>query len=143
VHKKIVFSQTDRPPGKSHRRAYDLFIILINGSRSLHPFIYRMSTVAADKLNKLHHATERLGGKGTPRRKVKKSNKSSATSSAAFIENDKKIANALKKVNAQFIPGLEEVNLFKEDGNIIHIPKPTGTQPPCLSSFYLSCPILS
>jgi uncharacterized secreted protein with C-terminal beta-propeller domain len=86
----------------------------------------RMNTSAvAEKLNKLH-ATERLGGKGTPRRKVKKSTKTSASSSAAFIENDKKIVTALKKVNAQVIPGLEEVNLFKADGNIIHIPKPTG-----------------
>ena len=88
-----------------------------------------MSTVnAAEKLNKLHAATERLGGKGTPRRKVKKSTKSSAASSGASLENDKKIANALKKVNAQVIPGIEEVNLFKQDGNIIHIAKPTGIE---------------
>jgi nascent polypeptide-associated complex subunit beta len=83
------------------------------------------TTAIAEKLSKLH-ASERLGGKGTPRRKVKKSSKGSATSSAASLENDKKIASALKKVNAQMIPGLEEVNLFKQDGNIIHVAKPTG-----------------
>lgn len=83
------------------------------------------NTFSAEKLAKLQ-ATERLGGKGTPRRKVKKSTKSSASSSAAYIENDKKIATALKKVNAQMIPGLEEVNLFKQDGNIIHIARPSG-----------------
>ncbi|KAK1907259.1 hypothetical protein P3342_005584 [Pyrenophora teres f. teres] len=56
-------------------------------------------------------------GKGTPRRKVKKVHKSAGT-------DDKKLQTALKKLNVQPIQAIEEVNMFKTDGNVIHF----GTQ---------------
>ncbi|KAF1827373.1 NAC-domain-containing protein [Dissoconium aciculare CBS 342.82] len=60
----------------------------------------------------------RIGiGKGTPRRKVKKVHKSSGT-------DDKKLQTTLKKMNVQPIPGIEEVNMFKSDGNVIHFSAP-------------------
>ncbi|KAK5108814.1 Nascent polypeptide-associated complex subunit beta [Meristemomyces frigidus] len=58
-----------------------------------------------------------VGGKGTPRRKVKKVHKSSGT-------DDKKLQTTLKKMNVQPITGIEEVNMFKSDGNVIHFSAP-------------------
>jgi len=62
---------------------------------------------------------EIYSGKGTPRRKTKKVHKSSGT-------DDKKLQSALKKLNVQPIQAIEEVNMFKEDGNVIHFAAPKG-----------------
>ncbi|KAL8647981.1 MAG: hypothetical protein Q9226_006200 [Calogaya cf. arnoldii] len=56
-------------------------------------------------------------GKGTPRRKQKKVHKTSGT-------DDKKLQASLKKLNVQPIQAIEEVNMFKEDGNVIHFAAP-------------------
>ncbi|WVW79881.1 nascent polypeptide-associated complex subunit beta [Kwoniella bestiolae CBS 10118] len=70
-----------------------------------------------DKLAKLQ-AQVRIGGKGTPRRKqVKKS----VTASQG---DDRKLQAALKKLGVQPITGVEEVNMFKEDGNVLHFGAP-------------------
>ncbi|KAF8472598.1 nascent polypeptide-associated complex subunit [Kalaharituber pfeilii] len=73
------------------------------------------------KLEKLQQSVRivlRLdSGKGTPRRKVKKVHKSSGT-------DDKKLQTSLKKLNVQPIQAIEEVNMFKEDGNVIHFAAP-------------------
>ncbi|KAF7548071.1 hypothetical protein G7Z17_g7289 [Cylindrodendrum hubeiense] len=58
-----------------------------------------------------------IGGKGTPRRKVKRA---PARSGA----DDKKLQQQLKKLNTQPIQGIEEVNMFKSDGNVIHFAAP-------------------
>lgn len=63
--------------------------------------------------------TPHYRGKGTPRRKVKKTHKSSGT-------DDKKLQTSLKKLNVQPIQAIEEVNMFKEDGNVIHFAAPKG-----------------
>ncbi|TVY38120.1 Nascent polypeptide-associated complex subunit beta, partial [Lachnellula subtilissima] len=56
-------------------------------------------------------------GKGTPRRKVKKVHKSAGM-------DDKKLQTSLKKLNVQPIQAIEEVNMFKQDGNVIHFAAP-------------------
>ncbi|KKA18769.1 Nascent polypeptide-associated complex subunit beta [Rasamsonia emersonii CBS 393.64] len=56
-------------------------------------------------------------GKGTPRRKTKRVHKTSTT-------DDKKLQTTLKKMNVQPIQAIEEVNMFKEDGNVIHFSAP-------------------
>jgi len=58
-------------------------------------------------------------GKGTPRRKVKKVHKSAGG-------DDKKLQTQLKKLNVQPIQAIEEVNMFKADGNVIHFAAPKG-----------------
>jgi nascent polypeptide-associated complex subunit beta len=63
-------------------------------------------------------AANRLGGKGTMRRKVVRKTKPSAA------QDDKKLQAALKKLNVQPIPGVEEVNMFREDGNVLHFTTP-------------------
>ena len=65
-------------------------------------------------------AAVRIGGKGTPRRKVKKTHKTSGA-------DDKKLQSSLKKLNVQPIQAIEEVNMFKEDGHVIHFTAPKGT----------------
>ncbi|KAF7511332.1 Nascent polypeptide-associated complex subunit beta [Endocarpon pusillum] len=71
---------------------------------------------ASEKLKKLQQSV-RIGGKGTPRRRTKKVHKSSGT-------DDKKLQTSLKKLNVQPIQAIEEVNMFKEDGNVIHFAAP-------------------
>ncbi|KAJ3109187.1 Nascent polypeptide-associated complex subunit beta [Phlyctochytrium planicorne] len=62
-------------------------------------------------------ASVRIGGKGTPRRKVKKVVKNAGT-------EDKKLQATLKKLNPQPIPQIEEVNMFKSDGSVLHFVAP-------------------
>jgi nascent polypeptide-associated complex subunit beta len=59
----------------------------------------------------------RTGGKGTVRRKKKAVHKT-ATS------DDKKLASSLKKLGVTNIPAIEEVNLFKQNGQVIHFSQP-------------------
>ncbi|KAJ3113855.1 Nascent polypeptide-associated complex subunit beta [Phlyctochytrium bullatum] len=72
-----------------------------------------------EKLAKLQAqaAAVRIGGKGTPRRKVKKVVKSAGS-------EDKKLQATLKKLNPQPIPQIEEVNMFKSDGSVLHFATP-------------------
>lgn len=59
----------------------------------------------------------RIGGKGTPRRKKKVVRSTQAT-------DDKKLQSSLKKLSVNTIPGIEEVNMFKDDGTVIHFNNP-------------------
>lgn len=58
------------------------------------------------------------GGKGSMRRKHKNASRASAG------RDDAKLSTTLKKLGATNIPGIEEVNLFKEDGKVIHFVNP-------------------
>lgn len=58
------------------------------------------------------------GGKGTIRRKKK------VTSRSTAAQSDAKLGVALKKLGATNIPGIEEVNFFREDGKVIHFVNP-------------------
>ncbi|KAI8611049.1 nascent polypeptide-associated complex subunit beta [Chytriomyces sp. MP71] len=70
-----------------------------------------------EKLAKLQANSARIGGKGTPRRKVNKVVKTSGS-------NDKKLQDTLKKLNTTSVPGIEEVNMFKADGSVLHFASP-------------------
>jgi len=59
----------------------------------------------------------RTGGKGTQRRKKKVVHKTAAT-------DDKKLQSNLKKLSVTNIPGIEEVNMIKDDGTVIHFNNP-------------------
>ncbi|XP_015119796.1 transcription factor BTF3 homolog 4 [Diachasma alloeum] len=69
-----------------------------------------------EKLKKLQ-AQVRIGGKGTPRRKKKVVHATAAT-------DDKKLQSCLKKLSVNTIPGIEEVNMIKDDGTVIHFNNP-------------------
>lgn len=70
----------------------------------------------AEKLKKLQ-AQVRIGGKGTPRRKKKVLHQTPGT-------DDKKLQSVLKKIAVNPIPGIEEVNMIKNDGTVIHFNNP-------------------
>jgi len=69
-----------------------------------------------ERLKKLQ-AQVRIGGKGTPRRKKKVVHATAAT-------DDKKLQSSLKKLSVNTIPGIEEVNMIKDDGTVIHFNNP-------------------
>jgi hypothetical protein len=52
-------------------------------------------------------------------------------SKPANSQDDKKLQGALKKLNVQPITGVEEVNMFREDGNVLHFSAPKGPFLPC------------
>jgi NACalpha-BTF3-like transcription factor len=54
---------------------------------------------------------------GTPRRKKKIVHQTAAT-------DDKKLQSTLKKLSVNSIPGIEEVNMIKNDGSVIHFSNP-------------------
>lgn len=68
-----------------------------------------------DKLLKMASAV-RTGGKGTVRRKKKAIHKTNST-------DDKRLQNTLKRLSVNTIPGIEEVNIFK-DSDVIHFTNP-------------------
>jgi len=59
----------------------------------------------------------RIGGKGTARRKKKVVHKTATT-------DDKKLQSNLKKLSVTNNPGIEEVNMIKDDGTVIHFTNP-------------------
>merc|ERR1712072_505705 len=59
----------------------------------------------------------RIGGKGTARRKKKVTHRTATT-------DDKKLQSSLKKLSVNNIPGIEEVNMIKDDGSVIHFNNP-------------------
>merc|ERR1711966_252564 len=73
-----------------------------------------------EKLQKMA-ATVRTGGKGSVRRKKKAVHKTAGT-------DDKRLQNTLKRLGVNHIPGIEEVNLFRDDGSIVHFKNPKQVQ---------------
>lgn len=59
----------------------------------------------------------RIGGKGSARRKKKVVHRTATT-------DDKKLQSTLKKLAVNNIPGIEEVNMIKEDGQVINFNNP-------------------
>ncbi|XP_075615528.1 transcription factor BTF3 homolog 4 isoform X1 [Balearica regulorum gibbericeps] len=93
------------PPSCSHR------VLGCGGSAGL-----RRSTMNQEKLAKLQ-AQVRIGGKGTARRKKKVVHRTATA-------DDKKLQSSLKKLAVNNIAGIEEVNMIKDDGTVIHFNNP-------------------
>jgi len=79
------------------------------------PVLYHLK-MNPEKLKQLQ-AQVRIGGKGTARRKKKVVHRTATT-------DDKKLQSSLKKLAVNNIPGIEEVNMIKEDGQVIHFNNP-------------------
>ncbi|PLW32342.1 hypothetical protein PCASD_16444 [Puccinia coronata f. sp. avenae] len=76
-----------------------------------------------EKLKQLQAQTK-VGSKGQPRRKVIKKPKG-FTANGGPAGDDKKLQAALKKLNVQPMIGMEEVNMFKDEGSkILHFSNP-------------------
>ncbi|KAK2501392.1 hypothetical protein MC885_008317 [Smutsia gigantea] len=83
------------------------------GGTSCFRFINSMNQ---EKLAKLQ-AQVRIGGKGTARRKKKVVHRTATA-------DDKKLQSSLKKLAVNNIAGIEEVNMIKDDGTVIHFNNP-------------------
>jgi nascent polypeptide-associated complex subunit beta len=59
----------------------------------------------------------KTGGKGSVRRKTKNNRKTNTN-------DDKRLQNTLKRLQVNNIPAIEEVNLFKDNGTVIHFANP-------------------
>lgn len=72
-----------------------------------------------EKLKQLQAKADqvRIGGKGSARRKKKVIHRTATT-------DDKKLQSSLKKLSVNSIPGIEEVNMIKDDGQVIHFNNP-------------------
>lgn len=44
----------------------------------------------------------------------------------ATSTDDKRLQSTLKRLGVNTIPGIEEVNLFQTDGNVVHFSNPKG-----------------
>ena len=77
----------------------------------------------------------RIGGKGTARRKRKTVHKTASG-------DDKKIQQTLKRLGVQTIPQIEEVNMFREDGMVMHFSNPKGFFLFCFCFCFLFCFVL-
>jgi nascent polypeptide-associated complex subunit beta len=78
--------------------------------------------------------TTSTGGKGSIRRKKKVATRSAAA------QSDAKLSTTLKKLGATNIPGIEEVNLFKEDGKVIHFVNPKVQASIAANTYIISGP---
>jgi nascent polypeptide-associated complex subunit beta len=74
-------------------------------------------SLARERLAAKFGEVSRTGGKGSVRRKHKAVHKPAPG-------DDKKLNAALKKLGVTPMPGVEEVNLFKADGQVIHFTQP-------------------
>jgi nascent polypeptide-associated complex subunit beta len=78
--------------------------------------LYRMNQAKLEKLA----AQVRTGGPGSVRRKRKVVHKQTGSA------NESRLQSTLKRLAVNNIPGIEEVNLFKDDGSVIHFTNPRG-----------------
>lgn len=83
-----------------------------------------------DKLKKLQSQV-RIGGKGTPRRKKKVVHATAAT-------DDKKLESSLKKLSLNPIPGIEEVNMIKDDATVVHFNNPKAKASLAANTFVIT-----
>ena len=81
-----------------------------------------LAAMNPEKLQKMA-AQVRTGGKGSVRRKKKAIHKTTTT-------DDKRLQNTLKRLGVNNIPAIEEVNLFKDNGTVIHFTNPKGALTP-------------
>merc|ERR1712142_1298990 len=76
----------------------------------------KMNSERAAKLKQMSEDV-RIGGKGSARRKRKVVHRKAAS-------DDKKLQASLKKLMMNNIPGIEEVNMFRDDGHVAHFNNP-------------------
>lgn len=92
-----------------------------------------MDAARLERLQALKSVSEqaRIGGKGTARRKRKVVHKTAAN-------DDKKLQATLKKLNLNTIASIEEVNMCRADGTMIHFKNPRVQASPQANLFAVS-----
>ncbi|CAN7053003.1 unnamed protein product [Brassica rapa subsp. trilocularis] len=111
-HRIYLKAQNPPPPLASFLLSPSCHSFLLIFFLLLIPFDARRTLQIENKMNReklMKMAnTVRTGGKGTVRRKKKAVHKTNTT-------DDKKLQSTLKRVGVNSIPGIEEVNIFKDD----------------------------
>lgn len=79
----------------------------------------KVKEARAKLAQKFGDASTQLGGRGTERRKKKTAHKTT-------INDDKKLKSLIKKFNVHPLPEISEVNMFKDDGSVLHFREPEG-----------------
>lgn len=83
----------------------------------------------AEKLAKLQaKSTQKVGGMRRKKKIVQKTP----------ISDDKRLQSTLKKFSSSTLQGIDEVNMFKDDGNVIHFKNPKVTASPGSNTFTVS-----
>ena len=77
----------------------------------------------------------REGGKGISRRKKKVKSKN-----AASAQSDAKLSGVVNKLGATNIPGIEEVNIFIEDGSVLQFKNPKVQASIAANTYVISGP---
>lgn len=91
-----------------------------------------------EKLAKLQRmaAGVRVGGKGSVRRKKKAVHKAAPT-------DDKRLQSTLKRLQLHQLPGIEEVNIFKENGTVINFTNPKVQAQIAANTYVVSGPAVT
>eukprot|EP00922_Rhytidocystis_sp_ex-Travisia-forbesii_P020412 GHVS01030038.1.p1 GENE.GHVS01030038.1~~GHVS01030038.1.p1 ORF type:complete len:181 (+),score=50.38 GHVS01030038.1:77-619(+) len=76
-------------------------------------------------------AGQRLGGKGTARRKAKKVHKT-------VVGDDKKLLQTIKRLGASSIQGIEEVQMTREDGKVMSFTAPKVQAAPSANTYVVN-----
>lgn len=76
-------------------------------------------------------AGQRVGGKGTARRKAKKIHKTP-------VVDDKKLALAIKRIGASMIQGIEEVQMTRGDGKVLSFMNPKVQAAPSANTYVVT-----
>jgi nascent polypeptide-associated complex subunit beta len=103
----IAFGDWTHAPSSGSFRAPPAFCVFRSRSRRGRP------SLTSDRIVSPHARVLFL----PRRRKHKAVHKAQAT-------DDKRLTNTLKRLGLQQIPGIEEVNVFKEDGTVTHFTNP-------------------
>lgn len=69
---------------------------------------------------------KRLQAQASAAKKGSSVHRKPVRAAAAGSGDDKKLSASLKKLGVQPIAGLEEVNMFQEDGTVLHFSAPKG-----------------
>lgn len=94
--------------------------------------------VDKEKLAKLQRmaANVRTGGKGSVRRKKKAVHKAAPT-------DDKRLQTTLKRLQLHQLPGIEEVNIFKDNGQVINFQNPKVQAQIAANTYVISGPTVT
>lgn len=96
------------------------------------------SNIDKEKLAKLQRmaANVRTGGKGSVRRKKKAVHKAAPT-------DDKRLQTTLKRLQLHQLPGIEEVNIFKDSGHVINFQNPKVQAQIAANTYVISGPAVT
>merc|ERR1711981_1312165 len=79
-----------------------------------------------------------MQAKGAPTKVGGMRRKKKVSQKQGNVSDDKHIQQTLKKFACSNLPGIDEVNMFKEDGTVIHFKNPKVTASPTSNTFTVS-----